>query len=90
MLDLTHKELNNIRKLIKTGYYILIRVEDNTVRLLTRYQGRYITFVMTSDFNRFITALPYNQNELPYIEQFVKEFDKWKQLLKRKDYADAH
>lgn len=75
MLDLTHKELNNIRKLIKTGYYILIRVEDNKVRLLTRYQGRYITFVMTSDFNRFITALPYNQNELPYIEQFVKEFD---------------
>lgn len=50
-------------------------MEDNKVRLLTRYKGRYITFVMTSDFNRFITALPYNQNELPYIEQFVKEFD---------------
>ena len=75
LLDLTYQELNNIRKLIKTGYYILIRVEDNKVRLLTRYNGRYITFVMTNDFNRFITALPYNQNDLLYIEQFVKEFD---------------
>ena len=75
LLDLTYQELNNIRKLIKTGYYILIRVADDRVRLLTRYQGRYITFVMTSDFNKFITALPYNQNDLPYIEQFVEEFD---------------
>lgn len=75
LLDLTHKELNNIRKLIKTGYYILIRVEGDTMKLITRYQGRYITFVMTSDFNRFITALPYTQNELPYVEQFIKEFD---------------
>ena len=45
LLDLTYQELNNIKKLIKTGYYILIRVEDNKVRILTRYQGRYITFV---------------------------------------------
>lgn len=75
LLDLTYQELNNIRKLIKTGYYVLIEVEDNKIKLLTRYQGRYITFIMTNDFNKFITALPYNQNELPYIEQFVKEFD---------------
>ena len=76
LLDLTYQELNNLRKLIKTGYYILLNKEDNKVKLLTRYQGRYITFIMTSDLERFITALPYNQNELPYIEQFVKEFDK--------------
>ena len=74
LLDLTYQELNNIRKLIKTGYYILIGIEDNKVKLITRYQGRYITFVMTDDFNKFITALPYNQNQLQYIEEFVKEF----------------
>ena len=49
--------------------------DDGKIKVLTRYQGRYITFVMTNDFNRFITALPYNQFVLPYIEQFVKEFD---------------
>lgn len=75
LLDLDYTELNRVRKLIKTGYYILIAKEDNKVRILTRYKGRYITFIMTEDFNRFITALPYNENELPFIEQFVKEFD---------------
>ena len=75
LLDLDYTELNRIRKLIKTGYYILIAKEENKVRILTRYKGRYITFIMTDDFNRFITALPYNENELPFIEQFVKEFD---------------
>ena len=75
LLDISFQELNNIRKLIKTGYYVLIKVDENKTKLLTRYQGRYITFVMTNDFNRFITALPYCANELQYIEQFVKEFD---------------
>ena len=75
LLDLDYAELNRIRKLIKTGYYILIAREANKLRILTRYKGRYITFIMTDDFNRFITALPYNENELPFIEQFVKEFD---------------
>lgn len=77
LLDLTYQELNGIRKLIKTGYYVLILKEDNKVRLLTRYQGRYITFIMTEDLNKFITALPYNPNELIYVEQFIKEFDTW-------------
>lgn len=75
LLDLDYAELNRVRKLIKTGYYVLIAREDNKIRLLTRYKGRYITFIMTEDFNRFITALPYNENELPFIEQFIKEFD---------------
>ena len=75
LLDLDYAELNRVRKLIKTGYYILIAKEDNKIRILTRYKGRYITFIMTDDFNRFITALPYNENELPFIEQFIKEFD---------------
>lgn len=75
LLDLDYAELNRVRKLIKTGYYILIAKEDNKIRILTRYRGRYITFIMTEDFNRFITALPYNENELPFIEQFIKEFD---------------
>ena len=75
LLDISFQELNNIRKLIKTGYYVLIKVDENKTKLLTRYQGRYITFVMTNDFNRFITALPYRADELQYIEQFVKEFD---------------
>lgn len=75
LLDLDYAELNRVRKLIKTGYYVLIAREDNKIRILTRYKGRYITFIMTEDFNRFITALPYNENELPFVEQFIKEFD---------------
>ena len=75
LLDLDYAELNRVRKLIKTGYYVLIAREDNKIKILTRYKGRYITFIMTEDFNRFITALPYNENELPYVEQFIKEFD---------------
>ena len=75
LLDLDYAELNRVRKLIKTGYYVLIAKEDNKIRILTRYKGRYITFIMTEDFNRFITALPYNENELPFVEQFIKEFD---------------
>lgn len=75
LLDLDYAELNRLRKLIKTGYYVLIAREDNKIRILTRYKGRYITFIMTEDFNRFITALPYNENELPFVEQFIKEFD---------------
>ena len=77
LLDLSYKELNQIRKLIKTGYYIIIQIkEGNKVKLITRYKGRYIKFIMSNDFNKFITALPYNSKDLPYIEQFVKEFDK--------------
>lgn len=76
LLDLSYAQLNRIKKLIKTGYYVLISQEDNKVKLLTRYMGRYITFIMTRDLDRFITALPYNANELVYIEQFIKEFDK--------------
>ena len=75
LLDLDYAELNRVRKLIKTGYYILIAKEDNKIRILTRYKGRYITFIMTDDFNRFITALQYNENELTFVEQFIKEFD---------------
>lgn len=75
LLDLSYAELNNIRKLIRTGYYVLLNKEADRVKLLTRYMGRYITFIMTKDLHKFITALPYNQNELKYIEQFVKEFD---------------
>ena len=75
LLDLDYAELNRVRKLIKTGYYVLIAREDKKIRILTRYKGRYITFIMTEDFNRFITALPYNENELPFVEQFIKEFD---------------
>ena len=75
LLDLDYAELNRVRKLIKTGYYILIAKEDNKIRILTRYKGRYITFIMTEDFKRFITALPYNENELPFIERFIEEFD---------------
>ena len=75
LLDLDYAELNRVRKLIKTGYYVLIAREDNKIKILTRYKGRYITFIMTKDFNRFITALPYNENELPFVEQFIKAFD---------------
>lgn len=77
LLDLTYQELNCIRRLIRTGYYILIEVEEgNKVKIITRYKGRYIKFVMSNDLNKFITALPYNPNDIIYIEQFVKEFDK--------------
>ena len=77
LLDLNYKELNYIKKLIRTGYYIIIEVEEeNKIKLITRYKGRYIKFIMSNDFNHFITALPYSPDDIKYIEQFVKEFDK--------------
>lgn len=76
LLDLSYKELNQIRHLIKTGYYIVIRKEENKILILTRYKGRYIVFVMSKDFNKFITAFPSQSNDMEYIDKFIKEFDK--------------
>lgn len=78
LLDLSYHELNNIRKLIKTGYYIKLEEDkdESKIKLITRYKGRYIKFVMDKYLNQFITALPYHPNDMTWIEQFVKEFDK--------------
>lgn len=77
LLDITYQELDVIRRLLRSGYYILIEQEDaNKIKVLTRYKGRYIKFVATEDFENIITALSYNANDIHYIEQFVEKFDK--------------
>ena len=75
LIDTSYKELNIIRRLIRTKYYVLIKDEGDRKIIITRYKGRYIKFVVSKDLNKFITALPYHENDLQYIEQFIKEFD---------------
>ena len=75
LLDLSNSEFKRLKKLIKTGYYIPIAQEDNKIRIMTRYKGRYIIFIVTDNYEKFITALQCNKNDILYVEKFIKEFD---------------
>lgn len=75
LLDINFRELNNIIKLIKTGFYIIIKEENDKLHLLTRYKNKYIKLIMLKDKTTLITALPINENDLEYVEKFIKEFN---------------
>jgi hypothetical protein len=70
-------DLKNIRKLIKTRYYICIREADDSKNkiILTRYKGKYLVLVIDPKEETLITALPYQHFNLEHVDEFVRQFD---------------
>lgn len=74
-LEITKEDLVELTQQLCDGYWVLMaNLKWNRMRVMTRYKGRYIVLVTNRWANALITALPYLEQNLEFVEQFVKEF----------------